>query len=72
MYRSHSFSCLGMFMVAAVANKMLDDCISSSLKRKYTMNVVLLDDDSYEWSLRFVEPAVERAIEEINTSHGTA
>nr|XP_020443480.1 heat-stable enterotoxin receptor-like [Monopterus albus] len=47
--------------MAAFANKMLDDCLSSN--RKYTMNVVLLDDNNYEWSRQYVEAAVEHAIE---------
>lgn len=58
--------------MAAVANNLLDKCISSN--RKYAMNVVLLEDNNYEWSLQFVKPAVERAIEEDrqeNINHGT-
>lgn len=57
--------------MAAVANKLLDYCISSN--RKYTMNVVLLEDNNYEWSLKFVKPAVERAIQvdrQENINHG--
>ncbi|GLD60467.1 heat-stable enterotoxin receptor-like protein [Lates japonicus] len=48
--------------MAVVANKMLDECLSSN--RKYSMNVVLLEDSTYEWSRPFVEAAVRRAIEE--------
>lgn len=59
---SHCLFYLGMLIVAVVANKMLDDCLSS--KRKYTMNVVLLEDNTYAWSRPFVEEAVKRAIEE--------
>uniref|UniRef100_A0A672GWR3 Guanylate cyclase n=1 Tax=Salarias fasciatus TaxID=181472 RepID=A0A672GWR3_SALFA len=40
---------------------MLDDCLSSH--HAYIMNVVLLEDDTYEWSRPFVQEAVERAIE---------
>lgn len=57
--------------MAAVANKMLDDCLSS--KREYTMNVVLLEDNNYEWSRPYVQAAVQRAIEEDrqeNMNHG--
>lgn len=53
---------LGVLIVTAVANKILDDCISSN--PKYTLNVVLLEDNDYEWSLQYVKSAVERAIEE--------
>uniref|UniRef100_A0A671VJ31 Guanylate cyclase n=1 Tax=Sparus aurata TaxID=8175 RepID=A0A671VJ31_SPAAU len=59
---SHCLFYLGMLIVAVVANKMLDDCLSS--KHKYTMNVVLLEDNTYAWSRPFVEEAVKRAIEE--------
>ncbi|KAM8723242.1 guanylyl cyclase C [Acanthopagrus schlegelii] len=62
MRSSHCLFYLGMLIVAVVANKMLDDCLSS--KRKYTMNVVLLEDNTYAWSRPFVEEAVKRAIEE--------
>ncbi|KAM4634886.1 guanylyl cyclase C [Polymixia lowei] len=40
---------------------MLDDCLTQ--KRKFTMNVVLLEDNTYEWSLLYVQAAVVRAIE---------
>ncbi|KAM3864411.1 guanylyl cyclase C [Diretmus argenteus] len=40
---------------------MLEDCLSS--KRRYTMNVVLLEDNTHDWSLRYVRAAVLRAIE---------
>uniref|UniRef100_A0A8C6LFR4 Guanylate cyclase n=1 Tax=Nothobranchius furzeri TaxID=105023 RepID=A0A8C6LFR4_NOTFU len=50
----------GLIMVA-MANKMLDECLKSN--PKYTMNVVLLEDNTYEWSRPFVQKAVEHAIE---------
>ncbi|XP_036944032.1 heat-stable enterotoxin receptor isoform X1 [Acanthopagrus latus] len=62
MRSSHCLFYLGMLIVVVVANKMLDDCLS--WKRKYTMNVVLLEDNTYAWSRPFVEEAVKRAIEE--------
>ncbi|XP_073350785.1 guanylyl cyclase C [Pagrus major] len=62
MYSSHCLFYLGMLIMVVVANKMLDDCLSS--KRIYTMNVVLLEDNTYAWSRPFVEEAVKRAIEE--------
>ncbi|KAM9844043.1 guanylyl cyclase C [Aulostomus maculatus] len=62
MYRTHSLPYLGVLVMAVIANKMLDDCLSS--KREYTMNVVLLEDNTYEWSRPFVQAAVTQAIEE--------
>lgn len=62
MCSSNSLPYLGVMVMAVVANKMLDECLSSN--RKYTMNVVLLEDNSYGWSRPFVQAAVERAIEE--------
>uniref|UniRef100_A0A3Q1HXF7 Guanylate cyclase n=1 Tax=Anabas testudineus TaxID=64144 RepID=A0A3Q1HXF7_ANATE len=62
---------LGVLLMAAAANNLLDKCISSN--PKYTMNVVLLEDNNYEWSLQFVKPAVEQAIEkdrQENINHG--
>lgn len=62
MYSStHSLPYLGVLLVAVVGNQILDDCLSST--PKYTMNVVLLEDDTYEWSLPYVQAAVLRAIE---------
>lgn len=49
-------------MAAAAANKVLDECLKGN--KKYAMNVVVLEDDTYEWSRPFVQAAVERAIEE--------
>ncbi|KAF7645951.1 hypothetical protein LDENG_00195750 [Lucifuga dentata] len=62
MYSSHTLLHLGVLIVVVVASQMLDDCLSSN--RKYTMNVVLLEDNTYQWSRRYVQAAVERAIEE--------
>ncbi|XP_069557406.1 guanylyl cyclase C [Brachyistius frenatus] len=61
MYRSHSLPYLGVLIMAVVANKMLDECLSSN--HKYTMNVVLLEDSNYKWSRPFVQAAVKEAIE---------
>lgn len=47
--------------MAVAANQMLDECLSK--KHKFTMNVVLLEDNTYEWSRPFVQAAVEQAIE---------
>ncbi|XP_077367856.1 guanylyl cyclase C [Festucalex cinctus] len=58
----NSLPYLGVLVMAVIGNKMLDDCLSS--KRPFTMNVVLLEDNTYEWSRPFVQAAVERAIEE--------
>lgn len=71
MCNSHRLLYLGMLVMAVVSNKMLDDCLS--VKHKYTMNVVLLEDNTYEWSRPFVQAAVEQAIEEDrleNENHG--
>ncbi|XP_040918754.1 heat-stable enterotoxin receptor [Toxotes jaculatrix] len=64
MCSSHSLPYLGVLIMAVAANKMLDNCISGN--RKYTMNVVLLEDTTYGWSRSFVQEAVEQAIEEEN------
>ncbi|KAM4530764.1 guanylyl cyclase C [Odontesthes bonariensis] len=61
MYRWHSLPYLGVLVMVVVANNMLDKCLSS--KRQYTMNVVLLEDNTYGWSRPFVQKAVEQAIE---------
>ncbi|XP_057717075.1 guanylyl cyclase C [Corythoichthys intestinalis] len=58
----NSLPYLGVLVMAVIGNKMLDECLSS--KRKFAMNVVLLEDNTYEWSLPFVKAAVQRAIEE--------
>nr|XP_015800832.2 guanylyl cyclase C isoform X2 [Nothobranchius furzeri] len=61
MHRWHCFLHLGGLIMVAMANKMLDECLKSN--PKYTMNVVLLEDNTYEWSRPFVQKAVEHAIE---------
>ncbi|KAF1379197.1 hypothetical protein PFLUV_G00173570 [Perca fluviatilis] len=69
MYSSHSLPYLGVLIMAVVANQMLEDC----LKRNYTMNVVVLEDNNYAWSRPFVQAAVEEAIEvdwRENIKHG--
>ncbi|KAL3054203.1 hypothetical protein OYC64_006514 [Pagothenia borchgrevinki] len=62
MHSSHSLPYLGVLVMVVVANKMLEECLSS--KREFTMNVVLLEDDTYGWSRKFVQSALEAAIEE--------
>lgn len=54
--------CLGIWTWAVFGNKMLDECLLR--KPKYTMNVVVLEDNTYAWSRPFVQKAVEDAIEE--------
>uniref|UniRef100_A0A8C8CRM9 Guanylate cyclase n=1 Tax=Oncorhynchus tshawytscha TaxID=74940 RepID=A0A8C8CRM9_ONCTS len=61
MLNSHCFLCVGVLFVALVESRMLDKCMKS--KPKYTMNVVLLEDQTSDWSLRFVKGAVLQAIE---------
>lgn len=62
MLRAHSLLQLGVLVAAAAAHMVLDECLRGN--KKYAMNVVLLEDDTYEWSRPFVQAAVERAIEE--------
>lgn len=72
MLNAHGLLLLGVLVAAAAANKVLDECLKGN--KKYAMNVVLLEDDTYEWSRPFVQAAVERAIEEDrreNDRHGT-
>ncbi|XP_015243410.1 PREDICTED: heat-stable enterotoxin receptor [Cyprinodon variegatus] len=52
---------LGVLVLVVSGNKILDDCLYSN--HKYKMNVVLLEDNTYEWSRPFVQRAVEQAIE---------
>lgn len=61
MHGWHSLLYLGVLATVAISNDMLDECLESN--RKYTMNVVLLEDNNYEWSKPFVQKAVEQAIE---------
>lgn len=71
MYSSRSLPYLGVLIMAVVANKMLDDCLQSN--RSITMNVVLLEDNTYGWSRPYVQAAVEQAIEkdrQENINHG--
>uniref|UniRef100_A0A3B4Z7J4 Guanylate cyclase n=1 Tax=Stegastes partitus TaxID=144197 RepID=A0A3B4Z7J4_9TELE len=65
MYSSHAVHYLAALIAVAVGNQMLDDCLAS--RRNYTMNVVLLEDNTYKWSLSLVQAAVERAIEQDNS-----
>ncbi|XP_036004577.1 heat-stable enterotoxin receptor [Fundulus heteroclitus] len=60
----HCLDCLlylGVLVMVVAGKSMLDDCLETD--RKYKMNVVLLEDNTYEWSLPFVQRAVEQAIE---------
>ncbi|CAL1588766.1 unnamed protein product [Knipowitschia caucasica] len=50
-----------MLALGGSANLMLDSCLSQ--KFVYRINVVLLEDNTYEWSRPFVQAAVEQAIE---------
>lgn len=72
MHVSLSLLCLGIWTLAVFGNKMLDECLLRN--PKYTMNVVVLEDNTYAWSRPFVQKAVEDAIEEDrqeNDKHGT-
>lgn len=69
MYSLHCLLHLGVLIMRVVANQMLEDC----LKSRINMNVVLLEDNTYGWSLPFVKEAVDRAIEKDrleNLKHG--
>lgn len=71
MHVSLSLLCLGIWTLAVFGNKMLDECLLRN--PKYTMNVVVLEDNTYAWSRPFVQKAVEDAIEEDrqeNDRHG--
>ncbi|XP_033827635.1 guanylyl cyclase C [Periophthalmus magnuspinnatus] len=62
---------LWMLIVTASANLLLDSCLTQ--RYVYRINVVLLEDNTYEWSLPYVRAAVEQAIEEDrleNEKHG--
>uniref|UniRef100_A0A8C7FVR8 Guanylyl cyclase C n=1 Tax=Oncorhynchus kisutch TaxID=8019 RepID=A0A8C7FVR8_ONCKI len=61
MLNSKKIMCVGVLFVALVESRMLDKCMKS--KPKYTMNVVLLEDQTSDWSLGFVKVAVLQAIE---------
>ncbi|XP_062263690.1 guanylyl cyclase C [Platichthys flesus] len=63
MHSAHSLLYLAVLIGGGVVgHKMLDYCLAS--RRKYTINVVLLEDNTYEWSRPLVQAAVENAIEE--------
>lgn len=61
MHVSLALLCWGIWTLAAFGNKILDDCLVR--RPKYTMNVVLLEDNTYAWSRPYVQKAVEDAIE---------
>jgi hypothetical protein len=72
MLNSKTILCVGVLFVALVESRMLDKCMKS--KPKYTMNVVLLEDQTSDWSLGFVKVAVLQAIEadwQLNMAAGT-
>lgn len=52
----------GLFFVPLVA----DSSFVETCSGKYNLNVVLLQDDVYEWSVQFVRKAVESAIKKNN------
>uniref|UniRef100_A0A3P8PZM6 Guanylate cyclase n=1 Tax=Astatotilapia calliptera TaxID=8154 RepID=A0A3P8PZM6_ASTCA len=58
--RMSSLLYLGVLTLAMVASDMIDDCLNSN--RSYYMNIVLLEDNTYEWSMPLVKAAVEQAI----------
>ncbi|KAM7386452.1 hypothetical protein PAMA_009190 [Pampus argenteus] len=75
MYSVHSLCYLGVLIMAVATNKMLDQCLKRdfSLPSNYAINVVLLEDNNYEWNRDDVEEAVEQAIEvdrQENIKHG--
>uniref|UniRef100_A0A3B4AYZ8 Guanylate cyclase n=1 Tax=Periophthalmus magnuspinnatus TaxID=409849 RepID=A0A3B4AYZ8_9GOBI len=49
---------LWMLIVTASANLLLDSCLTQ--RYVYRINVVLLEDNTYEWSLPYVRAAVEQ------------
>ncbi|XP_030591671.1 heat-stable enterotoxin receptor [Archocentrus centrarchus] len=69
--RMCSLPYLGVLLIAVVASDMIDMCLKS--KHTYYMNIVLLEDNTYEWSMPLVRAAVERAIledKQENAKHG--
>ena len=59
-------------MGITAANEMLNKCIRGN--HSFLMNVVLLEDSTHDWSLRYVKEAVQNAIEKdykINQAEGT-
>ncbi|XP_010895036.2 heat-stable enterotoxin receptor isoform X2 [Esox lucius] len=59
---SNSYLCVGVLLLALVESRMLDNCLKSN--PKYTMNVVLLNDETLDWHLPFVREVVKEAIKE--------
>lgn len=61
LLKTHLLPCLlGALVQVSLASHMLERCLLAS--PRYMMNVVLLEDTTYEWSLRYVREAVEKAI----------
>ncbi|KAJ7992602.1 hypothetical protein DPEC_G00280390 [Dallia pectoralis] len=59
---SNRYMCVGVLFIVLAEGRMLDNCLKSN--PKYTMNVVLLDDETSAWHLAFVRAEVIKAIEE--------
>lgn len=69
--RMSSLPFLGVLLIAVVASDMIDRCLRST--STYYMNIVLLEDNTYEWSMPLVKAAVEQAIledKQENDEHG--
>lgn len=69
--RMSSLPFLGVLLMAMVASDMIDRCLRST--STYYMNIVLLEDNTYEWSMPLVKAAVEQAIledKQENDEHG--
>ena len=72
MLRTQCLLYLGFLVGMTAASNMLRECLQS--KRQFAMNVVLLEDSTHDWSLRYVKEAVQNAIEKdykINLAAGT-
>ena len=72
MLRTQCLLYFGVLVGMTAASEMLRLCLKS--KREFLMNVVLLEDSTHDWSLRYVKEAVQNAIEKdykINQAEGT-
>uniref|UniRef100_A0A8C5AS57 Guanylate cyclase n=1 Tax=Gadus morhua TaxID=8049 RepID=A0A8C5AS57_GADMO len=71
MLRTQCLLYLGVLVGITAANEMLNKCIRGN--HSFLMNVVLLEDSTHDWSLRYVKEAVQNAIEKdykINQAEG--
>ncbi|XP_056460841.1 guanylyl cyclase C [Gadus chalcogrammus] len=71
MLRTQCLLYLGVLVGITAANEMLKKCIRGH--HSFLMNVVLLEDSTHDWSLRYVKEAVQNAIEKdykINQAEG--